>query len=70
MAKKIIIIGIMLGLLLVTGCSTKSNESIDLSNCKKYFDGCNTCAVVDGKITACTEKACGVYQEPKCTEYI
>ena len=70
MTKKIIIIGIMLGLLLVAGCSIKPNKDIDLSNCKKYFDGCNTCDVVDGKVAGCTEMACSVYQEPRCLEYI
>jgi len=27
-------------------------------DCIKWYDGCNTCEVVDGKIGACTEMAC------------
>ena len=29
-----------------------------LDNCKLWFDGCNTCSVIDGKIARCTRKWC------------
>jgi len=38
-------------------------------NCVKWYDGCNTCEVVSGTITACTEMACQTYAEPKCLAY-
>ena len=68
MDKIYIIFGII-GLLIILGCTTEPSSSTDLSNCKKYFDGCNYCDVEDGKITGCTEMACQEYKEPKCLEY-
>lgn len=38
-------------------------------NCATWFDGCNTCAVVNGVAGGCTEMACGVKQPPKCVKY-
>ena len=42
-------------------------------NCVSWFDGCNTCEVVNGEITICTELPCpptyDEYEEPKCLEY-
>jgi hypothetical protein len=35
-------------------------------NCVSWFDGCNNCFVEDGKIGACSKKACAVKEEPKC----
>lgn len=37
--------------------------------CSSYYDGCNTCAVENGKITACTKRACLTLEAPKCLEY-
>jgi len=43
----------------------------DLTNCKSYFDGCNTCFVTGGKIGGCTRMACSdeMKKEPKCMLY-
>lgn len=41
-------------------------KGIDLSKCKSYFDGCNTCFVSDGKIGWCTKMYCENPEEPKC----
>lgn len=41
-------------------------EDINLNNCESYFDGCNTCFVVDGKIWWCTKMYCEKPTEPKC----
>jgi putative hemolysin len=40
----------------------------DLTYCKSWYDGCNTCFVTDGKISGCTEKACSeeMKTKPKC----
>jgi len=38
-------------------------------NCIKWYDGCNGCDVVNGKITSCTEMACQDYKEPKCLAF-
>ncbi|MFZ2151103.1 MAG: DUF333 domain-containing protein [Candidatus Absconditicoccaceae bacterium] len=38
----------------------------DLSNCETYFDGCNNCSVVDGKLLACTEMYCEIPTQAKC----
>lgn len=40
------------------------------STCRVWFDGCNTCSrdSIDGQY-ACTEMACGVYQEAECQTY-
>jgi len=48
--------------------SDDSNSDIPKS-CIKWYDGCNDCSVVNGKIGSCTEKACLVQNEPKCLEY-
>ena len=42
---------------------------IDLTNCIRYFDGCNNCSVKDGKADACTRMYCETPSEPKCLEY-
>lgn len=63
--KKIIIIGLLIGLVILTGCIKTTTP---LNKCTKYFDGCNTCMVVDGEVTGCTEMYCEVYEEPKCLE--
>lgn len=73
--KKIIIIGSLLLVLFLVGCTSVNDTSVDLTNCKTYFDGCNTCGVIDGQIAGCTEKACESvddspgYKEPECIEY-
>lgn len=42
---------------------------VDLTNCINYFDGCNTCSVVSGKVEACTKMYCETPAEPQCLEY-
>ena len=51
------------------GCSDgKCIERID--GCNLWFDGCNTCEVINGEVGACTKKACIEYEKPGCLEYI
>ena len=45
---------------------SKLGTSVDLENCESYFDGCNTCFIVDGKLGGCTLMACENYEAPKC----
>tara|TARA_Y100000310_G_C20379891_1_gene667584 strand:+ start:338 stop:562 length:225 start_codon:yes stop_codon:yes gene_type:complete len=67
MKSKILIFGLLLSLIIVAGCTNNT----DLNNCKVAYDGCNTCQVIDGKITSCTEIACGnnYLKKPVCKEY-
>jgi hypothetical protein len=37
--------------------------------CVLWNDGCNECSVVDGKLNACTERACLTLNEPYCVAY-
>lgn len=48
----------------------QAGELIELNKCSSYYDGCNTCSVVDGKIGACTEMACFQKGIPKCLKEI
>ncbi len=38
------------------------------ANCKIWFDGCNSCVVLKGKLRGCTSKVCTVQSEAKCTK--
>tara|TARA_B100001123_G_C15226861_1_gene993496 strand:+ start:677 stop:1312 length:636 start_codon:yes stop_codon:yes gene_type:complete len=38
-------------------------------NCISWFDGCNTCSVVNGKIGGCTMMMCFRHGTPKCRQY-
>jgi len=81
--KKTILVLIAVSCLLIVSCSVEKSisygddalgddEIIDLTNCISYYDGCNTCGVVDGKISGCTEIGCdgGDYSKgAKCLEY-
>ncbi|MEF2175043.1 MAG: hypothetical protein V3575_01120, partial [Candidatus Absconditabacteria bacterium] len=40
-----------------------------LEGCVSWYDGCNTCTVEDGKVSACTEMACFHQSTPYCKEY-
>lgn len=42
--------------------------TMDLTNCISYFDGCNTCGVLNWD-TTCTEMYCETPSEAKCLEY-
>lgn len=46
-------------------------KSMVRQDCKKIFDGCNTC-YRDAKSgqTRCTEKYCDVYQKPECRDTV
>ena len=45
-------------------------ETMDLTNCLSYFDGCNTCMVSGGIIGGCTKMFCQTPAEPQCLEYV
>merc|ERR1712226_567223 len=36
--------------------------------CESWFDGCNRCRCMDGKIGGCTKMYCDVYEEPRCLD--
>ncbi len=46
------------------------SKTINLDECKHYFDGCNTCKVMDNGETACTKMYCEVMEEPRCLDNI
>ena len=37
------------------------------SNCLGWYDGCNTCNLIDGELGACTEMYCYVLSPPLCS---
>jgi putative hemolysin len=37
--------------------------------CISWYDGCNTCSVIDGQIGGCTRMYCQEMNEPECLEY-
>ena len=39
------------------------------SNCLTWNDGCNTCQLVDGEITLCSEMYCFTMGMPSCSVY-
>lgn len=47
-----------------------NGECQDLTNCSSFNDGCNTCAVENGKMTACTMMYCETPGVAKCTQTI
>ncbi|MCX6823556.1 MAG: hypothetical protein NT085_00305 [candidate division SR1 bacterium] len=54
---------------IIVQTGTTSGETIDLTNCIRYFDGCNNCTVVSGQVAACTKMFCQTPTEPKCNQY-
>jgi len=48
-----------------------SDKPVIPVGCSRWFDGCNTCTVLDGKLDKCTLRACQPQdlEEPKCTAY-
>lgn len=38
------------------------------ANCKIWFDGCNSCVVMNGKLRGCTSKVCTAPAEASCTK--
>lgn len=49
-------------------CISPSQNLIPL-NCATYFDGCNTCQVVNGEAQICTLMYCFQQQEPYCMNF-
>ncbi|MBI1969853.1 hypothetical protein HYS48_04115 [Candidatus Woesearchaeota archaeon] len=49
--------------------STPTSTQQPPADCTSWFDGCNTCEVVNGQIRVCTKKACTIYEKPKCLVY-
>lgn len=47
----------------------EEEEIEDLSNCVRYYDGCNWCDVENGQITTCTKRFCPTIEESGCLEY-
>ena len=51
-------------------CSTSviKNSPIPL-NCLTWYNGCNTCSVLDGELTGCTLMMCFTHNDPYCQAY-
>ena len=48
---------------------TKRDASAEVpANCKIWFDGCNSCVVMRGKLRGCTSKVCTAPETPSCTK--
>lgn len=45
-------------------------NTVDLSKCESYYDGCNTCFVKDWVIWWCTKRMCFRQDTPKCLKYV
>ena len=41
-----------------------------LKDCSLWFDGCNTCSVIDGKIARCTRQWCRRKKEAYCKTFV
>jgi len=52
------------------GCGTINclENSIPF-NCATWYDGCNTCSVVNGQLSSCTYMMCFTNNAPKCETY-
>ena len=48
--------------------SVPSNNEIPY-NCAEWYDGCNHCQVVDGRMTACSMMMCFTQGQPECLAY-
>ena len=60
--KTIIIVGIialLLFTLFLTQCTINPKHQVDLKKCEYYYDGCNSCTVINGTASHCTKIACG-----------
>lgn len=45
-------------------------DNLPPAGCLTWFDGCNTCKILDGKLDSCTEMVCAKIEAlAKCTEY-
>ncbi len=45
-----------------------SRKTIIPTECKAFFDGCNTCNKTENGAVACTLMACETYEKPKCID--
>ena len=52
----------------VAQTGVKAPESMP-AGCTQWFDGCNQCKVLEGRLLECTEMACFVMEDPKCLAY-
>jgi len=63
-------------LIFLSACSHNeeiTSNSIDLTNCASFFDGCNICTVESGSITSCTTNDCGMtgeLEDTKCLKTV
>lgn len=58
----------------VVVCDFKPQDDVEPvipEDCTSWFDGCNTCMVVDGELGGCTRMACpaAALEEPKCLAF-
>ena len=44
-------------------------SSLVSAGCTSWYDGCNTCTVMNGGALGCTKMMCFVQNEPKCLAY-
>ena len=45
---------------------TQDTKNIPPADCISWFDGCNTCEVINGEIGPCTKKGCKEYEKQRC----
>ena len=54
-------------------CLDNNNNNIDKQNipmnCATWFDGCNTCSVINGVIQLCTLMMCITEEDPYCQTF-
>lgn len=44
-----------------------ARDAVDVTEgCKIWFDGCNQCVVMGGRLRGCTSKVCTTMSEPSC----
>lgn len=53
----------------VIGCGELTCTPVIPKQCVSWFDGCNTCSVVDGEIGSCTKRDCETRGEAECRAY-
>ena len=51
---------------LIYSATASKVDPVIPNNCTSWFDGCNTCSVVDGAAESCTEKYCFQQGKPHC----
>lgn len=43
-----------------------NNNNLIPNNCKIWFDGCNSCMIINNNINSCTSKECDTFNIPHC----